>query len=152
MGWRIIVGLLLLAVSTLGAESTDLKTIEKGVFSGIQEPVRVVVTNQTQWTELWAKHNAQKLPTPPLPEIDFDKQSVIFVGAGRKNTGGYSIEVRDVRKVDDHTEVLVATHEPKPGGLTIQALTAPFHIVKVPRIEGEVKFKPAGEHAERKGG
>jgi hypothetical protein len=141
MGWKIVIALLLAAVTSSAEDTNRLKTLGKGAFSGIQEAVQVVVTNQTQWAELWQKHTAQKTPKPPPPEVDFSKETILFVASGKKTTGGYSVEISDVRRAEGKTEVVVTSKEPKPGGFNIQALTAPFHIVAVPRIEGEVKFK-----------
>jgi len=137
MGWKFAIGVLLIGMTSF---AQSFKTIEKGAFGGVDKPLQVVVTNQTQWAELWDKHSARKLPKPPPPEIDFKKESIIFVSMGQKNTGGYTIEISDIRRSGGKTEILVNTKEPKEGGLTIQALTAPFHIVAVPKIEGEVKF------------
>jgi hypothetical protein len=141
MGWKIAIGVLLLAVTSFADEASSFKTLDKGGFSGIQQQLEVVVTNKNQWEELWGKHTAQKLPKPPAPEIDFDKQSIVFISLGRKNTGGYSVEITDIQRSGKKAEVLFSSKEPKPGGFTIQALTAPFHIVTTPRIEGEVKFR-----------
>jgi hypothetical protein len=142
MGWKLAIGVIFLFASVSFAEETNrLKTLEKGHFSGIQEALRLVITNKTQWEELWGRHNAQKIPKPAAPEIDFTKESLVFVSSGRKRTGGYSIEISEVRRSADKTEVLVTEKEPKPGGFNIQALTAPFHIVQVPKLEGEIKFR-----------
>jgi hypothetical protein len=143
MGWKSAIGALFMGIILHAAEPERLKTIDKGAFSGIQEPLRVVVTNKTQRAELWTKHIARKQPKAPPPDVDFEKESVIFVALGRKNTGGYSIEITDVRHSGKKTEVVVATRQPKEGGFNIQALTAPFHIVEVPKIEGSVKFTTA---------
>ena len=137
MGWKLVIGVLLVGMT---AFADEIKTIGKGAFGAVDQPLQVVVTNKTQWADLWTKHIADKLPKPEPPEIDFSKHSVIFVSAGRKTTGGYTIEVTDVRRSKDKTEIVVTTKGPKEGGLTIQALTAPFHIVEVARIEGSFNF------------
>jgi hypothetical protein len=141
MGWKVLIGVLLLATVSFAEEANQLRTIEKGTQSGIDKPLQVVVTNKTQWAELWNKHNSQRLPKPPLPEIDFSRESVVFVTTGTKNSGGYAVEISDVKRSGDNAEVLVTAKEPNPGGFAIQALTTPFHIVAVPRIKGEVKFR-----------
>lgn len=137
MGWKLALGMLLVGMTAFAEE---IKTIDKGAFGAIDQPLKLVVTNKTQWTELWGKHNANKLPKPEAPEIDFNKKSLIFVSAGRKTTGGYTIEIIDVRRSKDKVEVVVSTKGPKEGALTIQALTAPFHIVEVARIESPFTF------------
>jgi hypothetical protein len=141
MGWKSALGVIVLSLAAFGQEAIKMKSLEKGAFSGIQESRQVVITNQPEWVELWRQHTAQKIPPPPPPEIDFAKESVLFVSAGRKNTGGYAIEITGLKAAGKATEVTVATREPKPGGFNIQALTAPYHIVVVPKLEGDVKFQ-----------
>ncbi len=122
MGWKLAIGAFVLAFTLFAEEAPRLKTLEKGNFSGIQEPLQLVVTNKAQWDELWAKHTAQKIPKTPAPEINFSKHSVLFVAAGRKNTGGYSVEITDVRRIGDKTEVLVTSKEPKRVDSTFRRL------------------------------
>ena len=132
---------LLLAFSVNAAEPVKLRTIAQGNFSGIQEAAQLVVTNTAQWTEIWAKHSAQRTTKEEPPAIDFEKESVLFVALGRKSSGGYKIEIFDMRQSDSKLEVLVKVRTPRPGGLSLQALTAPFHAVAVPKIKVPVQFR-----------
>jgi hypothetical protein len=154
MGWKQLTCLVALTLANVVAADTNahshvvkpaggtnVKVIAKGAFSGIQEPKQIVVTNATQWAELWQKHSVKREPKPQAPEIDFSKQTVLFVSLGEKRTGGYGVEIADVKKDNGKTEVTVKTKSPKPGGFQIQAITAPFVIVAIPKVEGEVQFK-----------
>lgn len=136
----VILGLWIGLLNVWGAEPAKMREIGKGVFSGVQDRLEVAVTNATQWTELWQRHCAQKTPAEKAPEIDFEKETVLFVALGRKPTGGYAAEIAEVKRGAKSAEVIVRTRSPKPGGFQLQALSAPFHIVAVPKIEGEVKF------------
>jgi hypothetical protein len=126
-----------------GAEqqkSGGIRTIAKGAFSAIQEPMELVITNKTQWEEIWKKQS-KRIPPEPAPAIDFDKETVLFVSMGRKNTGGYGISIESVRKADSGVVAKVLKKSPAPGAMTIQSLTAPFHIVAIPKGDGKVKFE-----------
>lgn len=123
------------------AESDSMRTIVKGAFSGLDEAKQMVVTNQTGWDAVWQKHEAAKFPKEPAPKVNFEKETVLVVAQGRQRTGGYSTEITDVRRGDEKTVVIYHNRTPKPGALSIQALTAPVHIVAVPKIEGKVAFK-----------
>ena len=133
-------GLLALAAIS-GAEPVKMRNIAHGNFSGIQTATQLVVTNSNQWEKLWKEHSAQRLPAEPAPEINFEKETVLFVAAGRKRSGGHRIEIAEVQQTKGETEVIVKTHTPKPGGIQLQALTAPFHAVAIPKIHGKVKFR-----------
>ena len=118
-----------------------IRTLAKGAFSGFQKETYLVVTNQTQWAEVWKKNSAQQTPAKPLPKVDFEKETVLLAAAGQKQTGGHSIEIVRIDEIADKTAVIIKVTAPRPGGFSIQALTAPFHIVAVPRIKGPVLFK-----------
>ncbi|MGZ8940379.1 MAG: protease complex subunit PrcB family protein [Limisphaerales bacterium] len=121
-----------------------MRTIAQGNFSGVQTAMQLVVTNSSQWEKLWREHSAQRIPAEPAPEINFEKETVFFVAAGRKRSGGHQIEIAKINPREGETEVIVKSRSPKPGGIQIQALTAPFHVVAVPKIQGNVKFKIEG--------
>ena len=122
------------------AEPLKLRTIAQGNFSGVHELTQIVVTNSAQWQELWAKHSAQRTPAEKAPEVDFDKETVIFAALGRRNAGGHKIEITEIKPAGGEFEVIVNIRGPKPGGIQIQALTAPFHIAAVPKLASPVKF------------
>jgi hypothetical protein len=132
---------LLFGALTHGAETNQMRTIFKGTFSGIQEQCQLVVTNQTAWEALWKRHVAHLEPKEAPPKVDFEKETVLVAAQGRQRTGGHSIEIVDFKKMDEKTVVRYRTRKPAPGGITLQALTAPVHIVAVPRLGGKVEFK-----------
>ena len=68
---------------------------------------------------------------------------VIVVTMGTKRTGGYSIEIVGAGPAGKKLKVSVKQTSPAPGAMTIQALTAPFHFVAVPRNELEPEFVEA---------
>jgi hypothetical protein len=117
-----------------------MRTIAQGVFSGYQQPAHLVITNETQWVEVWKKHSAQEKPAKPLPKVDFDKESVLFVALGQKSTGGHAVEISRVEEIVGKTAVYVKTRGPKPSGIQLQSLTAPFHIVAIPKVKGPLMF------------
>lgn len=123
------------------ADRPKLRTIARGAFSGIQEPKQLVVTNSVQWTKLWNEHSALQKPAKPAPEVDFEKETVLFVSLGQKRSGGYSVEIVGTKETDGKVEVQLRTREPKKGGFQLQAITSPFHIVAVPKIDAPVKFR-----------
>jgi hypothetical protein len=137
---RALIVLTFMITTMNAADPIKLRTIEQGNFSGVQTAAQLVVTNSIQWQELWAKHSAQKVPVGKAPEINFDQETILFVALGRQSTGGHKIEIAEVKPTRDKTEVFVRSTAPRPGGFRLQALSAPFHIVAVPKITKPVKF------------
>lgn len=81
--------------------------------------------------------------------IDFDKEIILFVFAGKKSTGGYRVEIDRVstphpnNKKDDIVEA--TTYSPEPYSLNIFAITSPWVQVKIKRSDlehgGKEKFE-----------
>ena len=140
-GLKVLCGLVVCISTIVAAEGLKMRTIAQGNFSGVQAATQVVVTNAAQWQDLWKKHSAHRTPAEPAPEADFQKESILFVAAGQKRSGGHRVEITEVKEAEGKTEVLVQTRGPKPGGIQLQALTAPFHIVAVPKLTAPVKFR-----------
>jgi hypothetical protein len=138
---RALVLSLILIAGVNAAEPIKIRSLSHGNFSGIQTQSEIVVTNAAQWAEVWNKHSAQRTPKEDPPAVDFDKETVLFVALGSKPTGGHKVEIAEVRQAGDKTEVLVNIRARPSGGFSIQALTAPYHVVAIPKVKGPVTFR-----------
>ena len=63
--------------------------------------------------------------------------------AHTKRTGGYTIESVRVEPSEKSLRIFVKQTSPPPGALTIQALTAPFHFIAVPKSDLKAEFVDA---------
>jgi hypothetical protein len=63
----------------------------------------------------------------PLPKVDFSQDRVVFYFAGTRNTGGYSVSIRNVLK-ELGTSATLYVNEiiPGKGEISTQALTSPW--------------------------
>ncbi|NPB04100.1 MAG: protease complex subunit PrcB family protein [Thermotogae bacterium] len=72
------------------------------------------------------------------------KEPILLIFLGRRSTGGYSVEVEEI-KTDGKKLVVVAKEIcPKPGSMVIQVITTPFVAVRVEipqRLPVELKLK-----------
>jgi len=77
-------------------------------------------------------------------KIDFTRYFVIVAFQGEKATGGYAIEVRSIVQTGDRVTVILHVTERQPGKMVDQAVTSPFHVVKVAQANmprrGELEF------------
>jgi PrcB C-terminal len=145
-----ILSALLAAMSACAAESPlppnsaqmpiALTTIQKGNFSGISEPLQTVIRAQAEWESLWKHHTSIQSPPSPLPSVDFRMDMIAAVFLGQKSTGGYEIEITGADFNNSVLNISYVIRSPVGGGPAIQALTQPFHIVKLPRSEAQGKF------------
>ena len=100
---------------------------------GFDKPQYVLVQNQDQLTNLWYKAYGSKLDVPPVPTIDFSRETVLAVFDGQKPTGGYDLKVRGVSVENGELYVDLVQQKPQEGQLTTQALTSPWMLIHVLR-------------------
>jgi hypothetical protein len=118
-------------------QASTLTTIAQGTDSAIAEPREVVARTAEAWQAVWTDHDAG---TPPA--IDFTQSMVVGVFLGMRPTAGFAVEITAVEMEEGRTIVWYVERRPDPGDLTAQMLTAPFHLVAVPRTDSEVVFRP----------
>lgn len=96
-----------------------------------------LISNQAEWLRVWRIVGSDR----PMPEVNFNTQAVLVVYQGRKNTGGYSIAVTEIRRAGASLVVKVKEQSPRPGEITTDALTSPFVVVSIPRPPGGLMVK-----------
>ncbi|TMP96884.1 MAG: protease complex subunit PrcB family protein [Verrucomicrobia bacterium] len=129
-----------------GADSPrplPVRSLAKGVFSGIRDARKEVLRKAGDWEKLWSQHSVSAGATEKIPAVDFDKEMVIAATLGTQRTGGYSIEVVGVEARGKTLRISIKKSAPPPGAITIQALTAPFHFVAVPKSDLKPQFVDA---------
>jgi len=135
--------LLLLASCTACAATAatmPFATLAKGLASGVGQPTQIVVRSQTDWAALWSRHMRTQIAPPPPPSVDFSRDMVLALFMGERPTGGYAIEVTRIERTDHGLSVHYLTSRPDPSAMQTQALTQPFHLVTVPRVDDPVTF------------
>ena len=60
---------------------------------------------------------------------------------GTRPTAGFSVRITAVTAKDGGAVVEYVEGRPRPGGMTAQVITSPFHLVTVPRTIETVVFK-----------
>ena len=119
-------------ITAEGITEVAFQTIAKGSRSGVRTPRQVVARNQTEWNHLWGQHSSIGA-TSPLPVIDFEKDIVVGLFLGDKPTGGYGVAIIRAEQRDGNLTAYFEEKFPRPGGILLQSLTQPFHIVRVAR-------------------
>ena len=114
-------------------------------YTGVDEPLRAIIRTQSEWREVWGRLAAGTIPPPEPPAVDFERRMVIMAALGVKPTGGYAIEIEDVRATPDSLYITVFETSPGPGCITTQAFTAPVAVVAVERHPGEPVFREREE-------
>src|SRR5262245_60604732 len=119
----------ILVVAIAQSAPSPVATVAQGGYSGISDASEVVVRSPAEWDALWKAHAGLK----PIPSVDFSQDFIAAVFLGTRPSGGFSVEVLGTRR--DAAALVIEYRERAPAASDIvtQALTSPFHIVKVPR-------------------
>jgi len=116
---------------------TTLTTIAGGEGSRILDRRRIIVRDAGDWLALWAVHAG---PETQTPEVNFATHIVAAAFAGERPSAGFEIEITGARDLDRDLEIIVEERSPGPGMMAAQMIVTPFHIVSLPRHDGDVRF------------
>jgi hypothetical protein len=119
---------------------------------GIQDSVRIVVRDQPTLEQVWKQATSGQSSPPPLPAVDFSKEMVLVVGAGRKTPEDQihvdSVAVRKVAGASGKTEeAMAAIVRTLEGCRRFRADAYPVEIVRVRRFTGPVLFEERQDRA-----
>ena len=97
----------------------------------------LVFRTQAEMEKAWTADGGK---AGEMPKVDWDKEMVLAAFMGEKATGGYRIEIANVRLIsaDKKPRMLSALVRKKAPGkdeMVIQALTYPAHVVVVPKTD-----------------
>ena len=112
-------------------DQSQWQTIDKGSQSGVRNRLHVIIRTEAEWAALWKSHVAVHGTNPPLPVIDFEKEIVTGVFLGQKPTGGHLVEITVVEQSASGIVIGYRETSPPPDSVVTQALTQPFHIIRV---------------------
>ena len=104
----------------------------------------MIARNDEEWRALWAAHAG---PSTVAPPVDFVARMVAAVFQGQRPSAGFETTIVDARAEGDVLTVQVDEHLPAAGRAGAHVLVSPFHIVSLPRVEGEVRFEDVYRHA-----
>ena len=118
--------------------------------SGIATRQRLVIRDQATWTTEWSQIVSiyVQQSVPPLPAVDFASNAVVVAAMGSRPTGGYAIEIDDVRMMGEDASISVNEQSPGNGCGVTAAFTFPLAVVLVPAFSGHATFvENTSEHS-----
>jgi VWFA-related protein len=123
------------------AAPVQMQTLNSDMMSGIDRPQQSVARTPDEWQALWQRH----APGRPAPTVDLTRDMVVAVFLGSRPSGGYQAEITGIRTEGNVLVVQWAERRPAPGQVAAQVMTAPAHLVTVPRYDGDVRFEKVGQ-------
>lgn len=119
------------------APRCEFVTLQHGFHSGFGQQIpgfagaTFVIRDARSWQAFWTAHTQNDSPSPPAPQIDFQRRTVVVAVQGPQTSGGGpNIEVLGLERTGNTCVVTIFDDE-RPGPLDV--LTNPFHIVIIPR-------------------
>lgn len=124
----------------------DFITIKKGILGGAgnegigQE--NFIITNKTDWESLKQKIDSVNPETKEFSEtdVDFKKYTVIAIFDQVRPSSGWDVEVTGIEETD--TQVAVKVKQLKPGDVSFNVFTQPYHIIKMKKTKKDIVFLP----------
>jgi hypothetical protein len=112
-------------------------TLDEGEDTGFSLSSPLVIQEEESWREFWQIHRRD---AAPLPEVDFETETVVVAVVGERLEAGDSVEVRRVLPVRFGTVVEMVERIPGDFCSPAERRQTPFHIIVTPRLRSPVGF------------
>ena len=117
--------------------ASPLRALDKGDQTFVDDLRRVTARTATEWSALWRQHS----PDREQPPVDFGREMVVAVFMGSRPTAGFNVEVVSAQVEGGVLVVGIRETRPPSDRVLAQVITSPYHLVAVPRHNGDVRFE-----------
>ena len=115
----------------------QFSTLISSKQGGTYGPSYRVIRDQRSYQRLWRRmSNHHGRP----PRVDFRYEMVLFASMGQQSSGGHSVRINGIYDQGRRLKVVVNERRPGQGSFTASVMTAPVHMVVMPRIDKPVSF------------
>lgn len=114
-------------------------TFQGGTYSQIKNFETRVISTEGAWQTYWRTLTGNSPATAPKG-IDWAREELWVVAAGERRTGGSSLYIRSVQHVDARNVQVEYVMTTSQGGMSTQAVTSPYAVIRVERTGGVPKF------------
>ncbi len=112
-------------------EVIQRKTIS---FNGPESEQTVVANTPAEWADFWEQHATGQ---PPV-QFNPDKETLVAIFLGSRNTGGYSVELDSVRQENGSIHVYYKERKPGMSQAVTQAFTTPGLVITLPKTTRQI--------------
>lgn len=121
-------------------ENLPFETVGIGQRIDISDTTELLIRSEPEWTLL----AATMTPYAEFTAVDFD-QVMLAVVAVPVESGGWAVDVESVEQIDDMIEISYVISEPGIDCITPPALATPFQVIKMRKLDGDVRFTARDE-------
>ncbi len=121
---------------------------EGGQATGVEQPQYALISNADQLLTFWNRAYGAQLNTPPLPDVDFRRETIVAAFAGTKPSGGYGLTIERVTLEGNDVYLDLNEISPASDAISTQALTSPWLMLKI--LRGDINaawFRNAADGA-----
>lgn len=105
-------------------QAVKYEILTESAYQGREEKSFEVIKDNASLLKLYQGINDAK-----VPKVDFSKSRIVALFLGQRNSGGYSINVKNIEEKGD--KIIITTQEIAPDGMAIMSITNPFTILKI---------------------
>lgn len=137
-----ITAIMILASGCTTAGSTEgpveVRNVANAAFASSDTPGATLVRDEATYRKTWT---ARIAADQPAPAVDFAQEQVVFLLAGSRPTGGYSISVKGATIENGVLVVDASIDGPPAGAIVTQVITSPYAVIAVKdRTASEVRW------------
>ena len=122
-------------------ERIPFEVIHEGSYSAISDKRELIIYNEKEYQALMNDVYKNLDQMPKIPVVDFKKNSLVAVFIGSRSSGGYLVKIDSIIEASIYLVVSITETTPGKNCIVTDALTAPYVIVKIPKIEKKAEFK-----------
>ena len=100
---------------------------------GSEEAEYKIIKNSSSLLNVWNRAYGNQLSVPPLPNVDFDKETIVAIFMGQKSTGGYALRLENIQIDENELFLDLQQIVPGEGAITTQAFSHPWMLIKILR-------------------
>jgi len=123
----------------LGCERIPFVNVLKSTFNGPKSAIQAAIKDDAQYQTLLGKL------LKPLPPVDFEHEQLFLVAAGEQTSNGFDVTITTVLYLSDRgqnrPDLSMVYFEEEDTGGQLDVITAPWHLVKTRRLDGETEFE-----------
>jgi len=116
------------------------RVLAAGTQSAVRTPVMLTVTSEAVFEEVWYAIHANQLSPPPVPVVDFARETVIVLILGERPSAGYGVRISAIARASRGIEVTVDVVSPGSDRMAAAVLTSPFQLTAVEVTDTPVSF------------
>ncbi len=120
-------------IDQVTSKTASLEEVSSGNYCGITDFQNLCIGTEEEWEKYWTLIHSQTIPVPKLPEINFGEKLLLACFMGSKNSGGFSVQVDEVKQLNGSLIVQVVHTSPGNNCFNSMAITQPYVIVQMAR-------------------